>query len=169
MAFAIKVNSTLQNINLSRNSIGNKEAKWIAEAIKINSTLQKIELAFNDIKDEGAKRIANAVEMNFALEMIGLVCNDIEYGGAKCIADAMKKNYSLQRAEFCFEPYPDLQSQVSALLKENVLRKKCSVRKLLCAFSETKKDLIRLRFDKMILNFVYAPIIEGHCIQYYCV
>jgi Ran GTPase-activating protein (RanGAP) involved in mRNA processing and transport len=141
MAFAIKVNSTLQNINLSRNSIGNKEAKWIAEAIKINSTLQKIELAFNDIKDEGAK----------------------------CIADAMKKNYSLQRAEFCFEPYPDLQSQVSALLKENVLRKKCSVRKLLCAFSETKKDLIRLRFDKMILNFVYAPIIEGHCIQYYCV
>jgi hypothetical protein len=46
-------------------------------------------------------------------------------------------------------------------LKENIARKKSACRKFICAFTEFHADSVRLRFDKMMLRFVYYPIMEA--------
>jgi hypothetical protein len=53
----------------------------------------------------------------------------------------------------------DIKSHIAELLKDNILRNKRASRKFICAFTEYHEDLARLRFDKMILKFVYYPIL----------
>jgi hypothetical protein len=52
------------------------------------------------------------------------------------------------------------------MLKENGLRRKMNYRKFVCAFTEDQVGSFRLRFDKMILRFVYYPIL-GILTDYY--
>ena len=111
-------------------------AKWIAEAIKRNSSLLEIKLKSNNIRFEEAKCIVEATRQNSRLQVINLSNNKI---GA------------------------DHDSQIAELLKENILKEKMNHRKFICAFTEYRKALIRLRFDKMILKFVYYPIIGVTC------
>ena len=60
MSEALEVNSTLQSLNLSWNSIGDEGAKALSEALKVNSTLQLLNLDGNNIGDEGAKTFSDA-------------------------------------------------------------------------------------------------------------
>jgi hypothetical protein len=50
-------------------------------------------------------------------------------------------------------------SQIAEALKENrvTVRKEMNYRKFLCAFTEYHADSVCLRFDKMMLTFVYYP------------
>ena len=77
------------------------------------------------------------------------------------MADAIKMNSTLQRIDVCdnmFEGNLVSQYECDEYLKENISRKKRNCRKLLCAFTRDQVNLVRLRFDKMILRFVYYPI-----------
>ena len=68
IANVIQHNTHLLEIQLSPfNRIGAEGAKWLAEAIKINSSLQMINLNGNSIGAEGAKEIAEAIKINCAL------------------------------------------------------------------------------------------------------
>jgi hypothetical protein len=53
----------------------------------------------------------------------------------------------------------DLAYQIAESLKENRLTKKRNYCKFICAFIDYQVDLVRLRFDKMILTFLYYPIL----------
>jgi hypothetical protein len=55
------------------------------------------------------------------------------------------------RGNFCFQIYE--------MLGENGIRTKMNYRKFLCAFTESQIELVRLRFDKMMLRFVYFPVL----------
>ena len=55
---SLKNNTTLENLSLSNNQIGNDGAKNIAEALKINTTLEKLSLSNNQIGQQGAIAIA---------------------------------------------------------------------------------------------------------------
>jgi hypothetical protein len=52
----------------------------------------------------------------------------------------------------------DLESQIAKSLEGNLLKKEKNYRKFICAFTAYQEDLIRLRFDKMMLRFVYYPL-----------
>jgi methionyl-tRNA synthetase len=52
----------------------------------------------------------------------------------------------------------DLISQIHEILKRNMLETEIRYRKFICAFSKDHEDLVRLRFDKMILRFLSFPI-----------
>jgi Ran GTPase-activating protein (RanGAP) involved in mRNA processing and transport len=134
--------------------------KYLADAIKANSTLRVIDLKSNNIGDEGAKYRADAIKVNSMLMHIDLKSNKIGDAGAKCMADVNKRNSILQQIELAENLIQDgLVSQISKLLKENTLRMVNIYRKLICAFNRVHKYLIRLGFEKMILQFVYYPII----------
>jgi Ran GTPase-activating protein (RanGAP) involved in mRNA processing and transport len=64
-------------IGLDVNSIGPVGVKSVAEALKVNSTLQTIDLLSNWIRNEGAKALAEAVKVNRVLQKIKLGVNDI--------------------------------------------------------------------------------------------
>jgi hypothetical protein len=38
------------------------------------------------------------------------------------------------------------------------MQKKADMRKLICAFTENRKNLVHIWFDKMILRFLYYPV-----------
>jgi Ran GTPase-activating protein (RanGAP) involved in mRNA processing and transport len=93
--------------------------------------LQTIGLAYNGIRDEGAKAVAEAIKVNSMLETLDLRGNSIR---------------------------EDLKSQIAATLQENRSRKEANYRNLICAFAAYQVDSARLRFDKMMLRYVYYPI-----------
>jgi hypothetical protein len=64
IAEALKVNSSLQRINLGSNKIGAEGAGKIPEALKVNSSLQSINLGFNNIGETLLQEINNSIERN---------------------------------------------------------------------------------------------------------
>jgi Ran GTPase-activating protein (RanGAP) involved in mRNA processing and transport len=94
------------------------------------------------------------------MQMIDLRGNEIGAQGAKYVAEAIKVNSTLQTIELSDNDIgDDLTSQIAETLEEIRLRKEMNYRKLICAFTATQVDLVRLRFDKMMLRFVYYPIL----------
>ncbi|CAK0901702.1 unnamed protein product [Prorocentrum cordatum] len=112
----------LELLRLDDNSLGDDNAKALAEALKANTALQRIKLSKNHIGDEGAKALAEALKANTALQRIALKANTalkeielsanhigaIELGvnhigdeGAKALAEALKANPTLQRIDLC--------------------------------------------------------------------
>jgi Ran GTPase-activating protein (RanGAP) involved in mRNA processing and transport len=125
-----------------------------------NSTLLEIDLRGNDFGDEGAKAVAEAIEVNSTLQAIDLGINGIGAKGAKAVAEALKVNSTLQTIELEGNyTGNDLISQIAETLNEIRLRKEMNYRILICAFTASHVDFVRLRFDKMMLRFVYYPIL----------
>eukprot|EP00435_Cladocopium_sp_Y103_P019087 s843_g4.t1 len=94
LAEALKMNTSVANINLEHNKIGSEGAEALAEALKINQSalaealkmnrsVTKIDLVFNNIGAEGAKALAEALKMNTSVTNIDLGWNYIDDEGAK--------------------------------------------------------------------------------------
>ena len=77
MSEALKENTTLQSLNLHRNSIGDEGAKALSEALKENTTLQSLNLQSNSIKYDGAKALSEALKENTTLQSLDLGGNSI--------------------------------------------------------------------------------------------
>ena len=58
---ALKNNTSLKNLDLSGNNIGDDGAKAIAEALKKNTSLKSVNLSWCDIGDDGIEAIAEAL------------------------------------------------------------------------------------------------------------
>ena len=59
------------------NNIGAEGGKVIGEALKVNTSLTEIDLQYNKIGDEGAKAIGEALKVNTSLTGIYLQYNKI--------------------------------------------------------------------------------------------
>ena len=77
------------------NKITYDEAKMIGEAIKVNKTLQKLNIAHNNISDDGAAAISDGLQCNISLQELNMSNNMITSEGAKIIAEAIKVNTTL--------------------------------------------------------------------------
>ena len=124
IADALKVNITLEYLDLGWNDIGDKGFVSIAEALKsnyalkqlelgvtysngpalaemlkVNMTLQTHDMSWNKFIPEGAKSIADALKVNRTLERLNLSCNTLGDTGVVHIAEALKSNNALQRLE----------------------------------------------------------------------
>jgi Ran GTPase-activating protein (RanGAP) involved in mRNA processing and transport len=99
LAAGLKVNSSLQTLNLTWNKIGDEGAVALAEALKDNKSLQTLALCKNQIGDEGAKALAGALKVNSSVRHLNLRSNKISDSGAAALADALKDNKSLTKVE----------------------------------------------------------------------
>jgi hypothetical protein len=95
------VNSTLQQLNMSANGIGDSGAAAVAEALMVNFSLKKLDLGNIDLGDDGAEDIAKALKVNSVLEELGLSSNGIGDSGAASIARALMRNTSLRQLDLC--------------------------------------------------------------------
>ncbi|CAF3972958.1 unnamed protein product [Adineta steineri] len=82
-------NKTLTTLNLLNNQIGDKGAQYLGEALQKNKTLTKLELYENQIGDEGAQYLGEALQKNTTLTKLDLSYNRIRAEGAKNLGKAL--------------------------------------------------------------------------------
>ncbi|KAL0229119.1 hypothetical protein GEMRC1_013739 [Eukaryota sp. GEM-RC1] len=95
LAEALKINSTIECIFLTENSIGTEGTRSLAEALKVNSTITHVYLEDNSIGPEGARALAEALKVNSTVAEIYLDENSIGPEGARALAEALKVNSTI--------------------------------------------------------------------------
>jgi Ran GTPase-activating protein (RanGAP) involved in mRNA processing and transport len=67
IAEALRVNTTLTELNLGSNDLGDGAGRAIAEALRVNTMLTSLELGGNRLgKDEGLRAIVETLRVNHA-------------------------------------------------------------------------------------------------------
>ena len=107
LSSCLKNNSTLKELDLSWNRITNKGAKEIAEAIKVNATLQKLDISHNSISNDGVIIISECMKSNNTLQELHLSWNRITGKGAKKIAEAIQVNTTLLKLDISHSSVSD--------------------------------------------------------------
>lgn len=95
LAEALTVNVVLKHLDLHSNNLGAEGGKALAEAVKVNSTLQHLDLTFNNLGSEGGKALAEALKTNIGLQKLDLRYNYLGSEVGKFLADALKVNATL--------------------------------------------------------------------------
>jgi Ran GTPase-activating protein (RanGAP) involved in mRNA processing and transport len=90
------VNSTVVELDLCNNKIGDAGVEAIAKALCANSALVKLDLSYNQIGDNGVEALVQALHSNSTLKILDLTCNKIGNRGAKSLAEALCHNSCLQ-------------------------------------------------------------------------
>ena len=97
---ALEINQSIQKLNLSFNKIGDTGVQALGAALKVNQSLQSLNLEHNKIGDTGALALGAALEVNQSLQSLNLSLNKIGDTGALAIATALKVNQTLQSLNF---------------------------------------------------------------------
>ena len=92
---ALTVNSSLTNLYLGGNSIGDTSAESLSQALAVNSSLTKLVLSWNSIGDTGVEFLSQALAVNVSLTNLNLCFNSIGATGAEFLSQALAVNSSL--------------------------------------------------------------------------
>ena len=90
---ALSVNSSLQELNISRTSIGDEGVAHIANALQTNTTLKVLHAKNCYISCKGAKSLGRALSINSSLEMLNISIGD---EGVAHIANALQRNTTMK-------------------------------------------------------------------------
>ena len=94
MAQALRVNQTLNDLDLNWNTIGDG-AIALGEALRVNQTLTQLHLGGNQLGAQGVQAIAQALRVNRTLTHLYLYHNEIGVEGAQAIAQSLRFNRTL--------------------------------------------------------------------------
>ncbi|CAM9456603.1 unnamed protein product [Ectocarpus sp. 12 AP-2014] len=90
LASALKKDSSLQVLDLTRCKIGDDGARCLANALRSNSCLRELRLGYNDISADGAVALASLLHAgSSALECLELQGNHVGDAGAVALADGL--------------------------------------------------------------------------------
>ena len=92
LSAAIKVNTVLTNLDLCGNNVGDSGAAFLSDAIKVSTVLTNLDLSENNIGASGAASLSDAIKVNTVLTNLDLSWNNIGYSGAAFLSDAIKVN-----------------------------------------------------------------------------
>eukprot|EP00668_Euglena_longa_P003465 GGOE01004054.1.p1 GENE.GGOE01004054.1~~GGOE01004054.1.p1 ORF type:complete len:321 (+),score=49.37 GGOE01004054.1:185-1147(+) len=96
LATSLKVNHSLLRLDLAGNSIGDVGAQVLAEALEVNPTLQHLALASNNIGDVGIRAFSEALKVNSAITYLDLSLNPIGPVGGRSFAETLRMNTTLK-------------------------------------------------------------------------
>lgn len=99
LCLSLKVNQTLQKLNLYRNIIDVNGARALGDALAINKTLEFIDIGHNRIRCTGLKAVVDGIAMNLSskLSKLAIRANFIADEGARYLFQHLvfKKNPQL--------------------------------------------------------------------------
>jgi len=91
IAQVLEANTSLRELKLNRNEIGDSGLTAIAAALKdSNDTLRSLSISYNNIGDAGIFRLADALTKNFAIQSLRLGDETIGKQGALCISKVIE-------------------------------------------------------------------------------
>lgn len=100
IGIALKVNSTLKKLDLEDNKIGSDGAQALANALETNTTLTELRLGKNQIGDLGAEHIAHAISRNTVVKHISLSDNRITSKGKSFLSNTNNNDESMKFSDF---------------------------------------------------------------------
>jgi Ran GTPase-activating protein (RanGAP) involved in mRNA processing and transport len=93
LAETLKVNASLQELNLCKNFIGDYGAEAIAEALKVNASLLVLDLSSTQIGNSGAVAIARALSQHSTQQMLDLRENNILDAGVAALEQSLERSF----------------------------------------------------------------------------
>ena len=99
VADALRLNSTVIDLNLRWNQLGDDGAASLAGALRVNETLASLRLSWNKIGDGGARALgaALAAPNKSALTEIDISRKDVTLAAAAALTRAVEANAALSR------------------------------------------------------------------------
>ena len=95
LAETIKYNSTVTQLDLSANGLGDGECTALAEAIKHNSTITQLDLSLNNLGDGGSIALSEAIKLNSAITQLDLYDNNLDAADCTALAEGIKHNSTI--------------------------------------------------------------------------
>ena len=99
LAETIKYNSTVTELDLSANGLGDGECTALAEAIKHNSTITQMDLSANDLCIGSCTALAEAIKHNSTITQLDLSRNGLGTGDCTTLAKAIKHNSTITQLD----------------------------------------------------------------------
>ena len=96
IANAIRINTTLVKLDVSFDTLSDKEATAISDCLRVNNILQELNLSNNEITNEGATRISNAMNTNTVLRKLDLSSNWCDVDGSIYLLQMVNSNSALR-------------------------------------------------------------------------
>jgi Ran GTPase-activating protein (RanGAP) involved in mRNA processing and transport len=96
LAEVLKENNTLQILNIAVTRVGYDGIVALADALKVNTSLIELDLTNNNIYDNSIELLADALKVNKTLKKLYLNSNMITNIGAEYLGEAFKVNNTLQ-------------------------------------------------------------------------
>lgn len=94
---ALKINSTLQKLNLDENFFDDTSATFFADMLKINKGLTELNLSNSKLADTGAKVLAEGLVPNNTLQLLMVTNNAVTKEGRKplnALSNSEKRNFN---------------------------------------------------------------------------
>ncbi|KAJ3193208.1 hypothetical protein HK101_005225 [Irineochytrium annulatum] len=99
IADILSFNKTLKALILQRTSFNDEAVGIILNALKKNSTLSELDITDNEMTDEGLKSLSTALKAGKALSRLSISKNLLKGPGVEALGEALKSNKGLIRVD----------------------------------------------------------------------
>lgn len=96
VAESLRVNTTLQNLELTGNGVMAGECAILGQALCVNSTLLKLNLSDNKIDANACRMLAKGLSVNSTLQTLRLSYNLIDSEGCRLLGEGLRQNTTLR-------------------------------------------------------------------------
>ena len=141
-------NTSIRELDLSRNSITSKEAVKIFKAIEVNKVIQKLDISHNEICDDGALAISECLNSSTTLHHLNVEYNDMCHEGIMVIIDSLKNNTALLGLHM--DIIYTTADKLAAMLKVNSTLRSLSIKNV-----TSKRQVDTFSFNRTILLAMY--------------
>ncbi|XP_065896624.1 protein NLRC3-like [Dysidea avara] len=139
----IRVNATLQKLDVSNCGISDSGIVAISKSLKYNNTLQELNMSLNEINE--IDEIVEVIEGNTVLRKLDISCCGISDSGIVAISKSLKYNNTLQELNMSYNEINEINEIVEVIEGNTTLRKLdisyCGIRsKMAVIVSESYKN-----------------------------
>lgn len=137
----LEFNSTLTDIRLGGNRLGDAGAEALSIGLSKNRCLRLLELDWNQISDDGAEALASSLRMNEALRVVDLSGNQVGQRGCIALAEAIPYHLTLRELNLTNNRMND---QAAKSFAQLLTERHCCFDKLICDENPLSQEGVKM-------------------------
>ena len=153
LAAALKVNQSIQTLNLVYKHLSNEGVQTLTAALRVNQSIHTLSFYCSYIGDVGAQALRTALRVNQSIQSLSLWKNQIGAEGAQAFGSALQVNHTLQSLDLCDNQIGDEGAQaLAAALQVNQLLLSLSLKSNQIGAVGTQALGIALQINQSLLS-----------------